>query len=100
MKDYKAVWNNLSGTFADALSFVGYLDEDEEAIRSNGKQTTDFLRSVLQIESTDRVLEIGCGVTRIGRELAPHCAEWHGSDISGNMIQFARARTQDIPNIF
>ena len=100
MKYYKAVWNNLSGTFADALSFVGYLDEDEEEIRSNGKNTADFLRSVLQIEPTDRVLEIGCGVGRIGRELAPFCAEWHGSDISGNMIKFARARTQDIPNIF
>ena len=24
MKDYKAVWNNLSSTFADALFFVGY----------------------------------------------------------------------------
>ena len=100
MKDYKAVWDNLSGTFADALFVVGYLDEDEEAIRSNGKHTADFLRSVLQIEPTDRVLEIGCGVGRVGRELAPHCAEWHGSDISGNMIKFARARTEDIPNIF
>jgi ubiquinone/menaquinone biosynthesis C-methylase UbiE len=100
MKDYKAVWNNLSSTLADALFFVGYLGEDEEAIRSNGKHTADFLRSVLQIEPTDRVLEIGCGVARIGHELAPFCAEWHGSDISGNMIKFARARTDDIPNIF
>jgi len=99
MKDYKAVWNNLSGTFADALFFVGYLGEDEKAIRSNGKTTAEFLRSALQIEPTDRVLEIGCGVGRIGRELAPLCAEWHGSDISGNMIRFARARTEDIPNI-
>ncbi len=47
MKDYKAVWNNLSGTFADALFVVGYRDEDEEAIRSNGQHTADFLRSVL-----------------------------------------------------
>src|SRR5690349_24905404 len=100
MKDYKAVWNNLSGTFADALFFVGYVGEDEEAIRSNGKYTAEFLRSVLHIEPTDRVLEIGCGVGRIGRELAPLCAEWHGSDISGNMIEFARTRTRDIPNIF
>lgn len=100
MKDYKAVWNNLSGTFADALFFVGYLGDDEEAIRSNGKTTADFLRSVLQVEPTDRVLEIGCGVARIGRELAPLCAEWHGSDISGNMVEFARARTEGVPNIF
>jgi ubiquinone/menaquinone biosynthesis C-methylase UbiE len=100
MKDYKAVWNNLSGTFADALFVVGYLNDEEEEIRRNGKLTADFLRSVLQIEPDDRVLEIGCGVARIGRELAPYCGEWHGSDISGNMIKFARERTKDIPNVF
>ncbi len=30
MKDYKAVWNNLSGTFADALFFVGYLERTKK----------------------------------------------------------------------
>ncbi|MEP6775690.1 MAG: class I SAM-dependent methyltransferase [Chloroflexota bacterium] len=55
---------------------------------------------MLNIEPTDRVLEIGCGVGRVGHELAPLCGEWHGSDISGNMIKFARGRTEDIPNIF
>ena len=46
------------------------------------------------------MLEIGCGIGRIGRQLAPYCSEWHGSDISGNMIGHARARTEGIPNVF
>jgi SAM-dependent methyltransferase len=54
----------------------------------------------LQIGPTDKVLEIGCGVGRIGRELAPRCGEWHGADISGNMISYARERTEGIPNVF
>jgi hypothetical protein len=66
VKNYKAIWDNLSGTFADASFVVGYLG-DEEEIRANGQHTAKFLTSVLQIERTDRVLEIGCGVARIER---------------------------------
>src|SRR5207253_973524 len=79
--------------------FVCCLEEEEE-IRSNGAHTAAFLRSVLQITPEHKVLEIGCGVARIGRELAPSCGEWHGVDISGNMIRHARERTKDIPNVF
>ncbi|MEO8286659.1 MAG: class I SAM-dependent methyltransferase [Chloroflexota bacterium] len=99
MKDYKKIWDNLSVSFEDAGHFVGY-EGDEQQIRANGAKTAAFLRDVLQIGPNDRVLEIGCGIARIGRELAPYCGEWHGADISGNMIAHARGRTKDIPNIF
>lgn len=99
MKDYKAIWNDLSTTFDDAGFFV-CCTGDEDEIRSNGALTAQFLRTVLPIGPTDSVLEIGCGVARIGRELAPYCREWHGADISGNMIEHARQRTADIPNIY
>jgi SAM-dependent methyltransferase/uncharacterized small protein (DUF1192 family) len=98
MKDYKQIWDNLSGSFDDAAFFVCCVG-DEDEIRSNGALTATFLREVLQIEPHDKVLEIGCGIARIGRELAPHCGEWHGADISGNMIAYARERTQGISNI-
>jgi ubiquinone/menaquinone biosynthesis C-methylase UbiE len=55
---------------------------------------------VLRIQPTDKVLEIGCGVARIGRELAPHCEEWHGTDISGNMLTYAAERTTGLPNVY
>ncbi|HST05326.1 MAG TPA: methyltransferase domain-containing protein [Chloroflexia bacterium] len=99
MKDYKTIWDSLSATFADASFVVGYLG-DEEEIRSNGQHTANFLKSVLRIEPTDKVLEIGCGVARIGRELAPACGEWHGADISGKMIEYSRERTTGMPNVF
>jgi SAM-dependent methyltransferase len=98
-KDYKQIWNNLSSDFAGAAFHVCCV-QDEDEIRANGALTADFLRSILQITSTDRVLEIGCGVARIGRELAPYCGEWHGTDISGNMIAHARERTGHLSNVF
>lgn len=97
-KDYKDIWNNLSTSFDDAAFYVCCID-DEDEIRKNGEITAKFLQSVLQIEPTDKVLEIGCGIARIGRELAPSCGEWHGVDISGNMIAHAKQRTEGIPNV-
>jgi hypothetical protein len=70
MKNYKGIWNNLSTNFADAGNFVSCIT-DEDDMRRNGQITADFLAELLQIGPTDRVLEIGCGVARIGRELAP-----------------------------
>ncbi|HYP21373.1 MAG TPA: methyltransferase domain-containing protein [Chloroflexia bacterium] len=98
MKDYKQIWNNLSASFPEASYHVCCV-EDEEEIRSNGQLTAAFLREVLEIGPGDRVLEIGCGVARIGRELAPYCGEWHGADISGNMIAYATKRTEGMPNV-
>lgn len=98
MKDYKQIWNNLSASFPEASYHVCCV-EDEDEIRSNGQLTAAFLREVLEIGPDDRVLEIGCGVARIGRELAPYCGEWHGADISGNMIAYAAKRTEGMPNV-
>ena len=41
--------------------------------------------------SNDRVLEIGCGVARIGQRIASMCREWVGADVSVNMLRHAKA---------
>lgn len=99
MKDYKDVWNNLSESFSNANFYVWGIG-DEEELRRNGAITADFLRQVLDISPGSRVLEIGCGIARIGRELAPMCGEWHGADISSNMIAYAAERTAGVPNVY
>lgn len=96
---YKTTWNALSEDIDSANYFVSCLD-DEDDVRANGTHTATFLKSVLQIQPDHKVLEIGCGVARVGRELAAHCGQWHGSDIAGNMIAHARQRTADLPNVF
>jgi len=99
MKDYKAIWNGLSTNYNDATLHVCTIGEEEE-IRQNGTYTADFLKNILQITKEDKVLEIGCGVARVGRELAPMCGEWHGTDISGNMLVYAAKRLEGIPNAY
>jgi cyclopropane fatty-acyl-phospholipid synthase-like methyltransferase len=57
------------------------------------------LCQALAISENDRVLEIGCGVARIGREVAQQAASWHGVDISSTMLQLAAKRTAHLPNV-
>ena len=68
--DYKSVWNSLSGSKQDAYLVVsGYTDEDK--FHADAEDTIDVLRETVGIHPEDTVLEIGCGVGRVGRVLSP-----------------------------
>ena len=95
---YKQLWDSKAGSQADALTAVDG-SSDESIVRSNGQFTAGQVTSALDIQAADHVLELGCGVARIGRELAPNCAQWTGVDISGNMIERAAERTAHLDNI-
>lgn len=95
---YKASWNRTSMTVAGAFSAVDG-SPDEEVLRLHGAYMADMIAAALLLEDTDRTLEIGCGVGRLGRELAPRCGRWIGADISENMIAIARERTRHLPNV-
>lgn len=45
------------------------------------------------------MLEIGCGVGRIGLELALRCRFWTGVDISANMLAVASERLSGLKNV-
>ena len=53
----------------------------------------------MKFTKSDIVLEIGCGIGRIGKELAPRCKKWIGCDISGNMLEHAQKRLSHLKNI-
>ncbi len=46
-----------------------------------------------------RVLQIGCGIGRLERALAPRVAEAYGIDVSSKMIEAARRRCAGIANV-
>lgn len=95
---YKEHWNWRARTPADAVASVdGSVSED--VVRHTGRWAAAQVRAALDVGSEDRVLELGCGVGRIGRELAPHCREWVGADISDNMIDHAIERTSGLNNV-
>lgn len=97
-KNYKSFWNDKAGTVDGALIAVDG-STNEETARLTGHYSARQVIAALDLQPTDRVLELGCGVGRIGREIAPHVALWHGTDISANMIEVARDRLSDHNNV-
>lgn len=70
---------------------------DESVLAATGAFTARQVHAALELEPDDRVFEIGCGVGRIGAQLAGHVALWHGIDIAENMAALARARVDAHP---
>lgn len=95
--DYRATWDTLSGFRELAMASVASTDDPQEFFAS-GEVTCATIVDALAINSRHSVLEIGCGIGRIGKFLAPKCARWIGCDISDKMIQEARSVLQNCPN--
>lgn len=96
--DYKGVWTALSDSLGRAKMRVSGT-EDEAIFDLSGAGTTEFLLNNVGIAPTDVVLEIGCGVGRVGKHLAPRCQRWIGCDVSPNMLRFAAERLRGLPNV-
>ena len=82
------------------------LDQSEEEFdRSGERDVAGLVGSDLPLlcdwrASTDlRLLEIGCGIGRMSRHLAPLFQEVVSIDVSGEMIRQARARLAEVPNL-
>lgn len=96
--DYKGTWEKLAHDNDSAKMWVaGYTDE-AEFLRS-GLHTVEVLERYVGIRPTDHILEIGCGVGRVGAVLSSRCAKWTGTDISSNMLVHARTRLRDRSNV-
>lgn len=96
--NYKTFWDDKASTTTGAFIAVDG-SANEDVARLTGAYTARQVECALALEPHDRVLELGCGVGRIGRELAPKVAHWEGTDISANMLGVARERLQDFANI-
>lgn len=95
--NYKAFWDNKASTTTGALIAVDG-SANEEVARLTGAYTARQVGHALALDADDRVLELGCGVGRIGRELAPKVAYWEGADISARMLDVARERLTGLAN--
>lgn len=95
--NYKDTWNSRAKSTEAAIAAVDG-STDEHIVQHTGRWAAQQVKAALNVQPEDSVLELGCGVGRIGRELAPFCAQWIGVDISDNMIEHARNRLADRPN--
>ena len=97
-RQYAKVWDTLAASSSRARAAAcGRMEETE--LRASATEPINNLVEMVMINSQDDVLEIGCGVGRIGFELAPKCRSWTGVDMSANMLACASERLRQLNNV-
>jgi ubiquinone/menaquinone biosynthesis C-methylase UbiE len=71
---------------------------DPEAFEVAGRREAEETLGPL-IRPGDAVLDLGCGIGRVARYVAPLCRELWAVDVSETMLGLARSRLADIPNV-
>jgi SAM-dependent methyltransferase len=87
----------------DARFYIAADDfRSEEAFEASGQRDAALLTRGLEgfLRPHMRVLEIGCGIGRLLRVLAPRFREVHGVDVSGEMVRRGRERLRGCGNVF
>jgi SAM-dependent methyltransferase len=95
---YKAVWSRLSKSEESAKHYV-LGTGDEAVVRQSAESDLAKLQRALHIRPEDDVLEIGCGVGRLGAVVAPVCRTWTGCDVSPHMLAHAARRLRGLTNV-
>jgi SAM-dependent methyltransferase len=96
-RQYSDVWDALAASPSLARTAAcGH--EDERRLRSSAEIPVKNLIELADVRPQDDILEFGCGVARIGLELAHRCRTWTGADISANMLATAAERLQGMNN--
>jgi len=70
---------------------------DPEKFEAAGRNDAGRLRPFF--EPTDTVLDLGCGIGRVTRYVAPLCREIWAVDVSATMLRFAQERLAELPNV-
>ena len=78
-RQYAEVWNSLASSPREARAATSG-EPEESGLRRSAAAVHDRLTELAGIHWEDDILEIGCGVGRIGFGLAPHCRSWTGAD--------------------
>ncbi len=97
-QSYSSFWNTQASTDSGALAAVDG-SASEAIVRLTGRWTAAQVRAALDLGGEHRVLELGCGVGRIGRELAADVRSWHGVDISSMMLSVAKQRLDGVDGV-
>lgn len=95
---YSAVWDSLSLT-SDSAAAAATGFSDESSLQTSGKQVETRIAAAVSLKASDEVLEIGCGVGRVGWAIAPECRAWIGCDISETMLSHAQKRLAGLSNV-
>jgi SAM-dependent methyltransferase len=95
---YKAVWDALASNASGARYFCDGSTNERE-LRKRGAALAGRISTAIDIRPHHSVLEVGCGVARLGLAMAERCGAWSGCDISPKMLAIARRRTRGMRNV-
>lgn len=95
--DYKKVWNRQTQSLDVASLAVGGF-ADEASMELTARCSVDALDFTIGLMPDDVVLEIGCGIARVGKLLSTRCLHWIGADISSGMLRHAAGRLEGRAN--
>lgn len=101
---YREFWNAMARSKKGAYFGVAGMPFGEpatdESLDKHGQLTADIITKKLALSENDIVLEVGVGVGRLAKPIAKVVKEFHGVDISRNMIEHAIRRCGFLPNVF
>lgn len=78
-------------------SVAAYSLGDPALLDAATAEVVGWLRSLGLLAGRPCILDLGCGIGRMTRALAPHASSILGLDVSAGMIEEARCRCEDLP---
>ena len=97
-RQYGEVWDALAAT-SELAKAAACGHDSESAVRRSAQTPVKNLIELAGVRPADDILEFGCGVARVGLELAPRCRSWTGADLSANMLATAAERLRGLNNV-
>src|SRR6266851_413050 len=97
-EQYAEVWDALAVT-PELAKAAACGHADETAVRRSAQTPLKNLIELAGVRPQDDILEFGCGVARLGLELASRCRSWTGADLSANMLATAAKRLRGVDNV-
>jgi len=102
-KTYSEYWSNLArdretAYFAVAGKPFGE-PATEQSLDQHGEASARIIARKLAVAKDDRVLEVGVGVGRLAKSMAPLCRHFTGVDISARMVEISRERLAGLENV-
>lgn len=100
MEDMRATWNCLAQGADGDVAYV--IDNDTRTLdefRQAGEEGVQALNGLVALNPGWRVVNIGCGMGRLDRFLAPQVAQLIGFDVSDLMLERARKYLAGCSNV-
>jgi ubiquinone/menaquinone biosynthesis C-methylase UbiE len=94
---YARMWDVEGLSLSRAKRMMGAVSASDAEFEAAGEKYAADIRRWIQPDW--RVLDLGCGIGRIAKYVAPHCAELLAVDASPRMLHLARRRLNGASNV-